>query len=92
LYSLANKKCETLGILTNYKEWYFTKYSVLDEFKNVKKYHNGPILINNPPKPTHFEVSKVYKLCDDKYCIDEVQLSAIINIIQWLVHVCKVKS
>ena len=46
LYSHKYMKKEAFGILTNYKEWYFIKYSVLDEFKNVKYHRNDPIYIN----------------------------------------------
>jgi hypothetical protein len=36
LYSHAFMKKEAFGILTNYKEWFFIKYSALEEFKNLK--------------------------------------------------------
>ena len=44
LYSHKYMKKEAFGILTNYKEWYFIKYSVLEEFKNVK-YHKKSTII-----------------------------------------------
>ena len=46
LYSHKYMKKEAFGILTNYKEWYFIKYSVLEEFKNVKDHRNNLEFIN----------------------------------------------
>jgi len=59
------------GVLTNFKQWYFTRYSLSREFKPVE----GKSI---------FEASKKYIVVKENNVIDQEKLSNVVKILYWL--------
>jgi ribosome biogenesis SPOUT family RNA methylase Rps3 len=68
-------------VLTNFKEWIFTKYSLLEEVKQLIQAQGNETSINNV---NPFEISEVYRVVKkegNEESIDRVELNKVFNII-----------
>lgn len=70
-----------MGVLTNFKDWIFTKYSLLSEFENEIVKHQEPqkLILTSP-----FEVSQTLTILDDEFKIKIEELQKVIQILEWL--------
>lgn len=70
-----------LGILTNYKEWVFTKYNFETEVNNaiVSKVHKCILNERNP-----FEISQKFTIMNDNFELDIAELQKVVNVLEWL--------
>ena len=85
-----------LGILTNYREWVFTKFDFEAEFKtkrNLNEFKNNNSLsaFNNKKSKSiltnelnPFEISQKFTIMNDSYELDIVELQKVVNILEWL--------
>jgi len=76
-YCLDAKASEVYGIMTNFKEWIFTKYSFLDEARSM---------ITNESQGNPFQISKVFKIIkkveeQTHETIDKTELHRVITIV-----------
>lgn len=60
-----------LGVLTNYKEWIFTKYNFQKEVENVV-FENNQTKLSDAQRSTHhaFEISEKFTIMNDRFEID----------------------
>jgi long-subunit acyl-CoA synthetase (AMP-forming) len=65
-----------IGVMTNFKEWIFTKYSLK---KEIMKDINQSKETLNP-----FEMSKTFTILDDNFDIIPDQLTNVVIILEWL--------
>jgi len=58
-YCIHNKKLYMIGVITNFKDWYFTKYNMIEEMRSQDQ-----IIELNPqlPEVPVFEISNPYRI------------------------------
>ena len=75
---ISNGLNEIFGTLTNYRQWYFTRYDLQSEIASHVAKH--PPVISS----THFEVSDVFDLLTQRGMLSEGTLRSILAIIMRL--------
>eukprot|EP00347_Sterkiella_histriomuscorum_P010265 403376960 len=87
-HCIQHRQMKMLGILTNYKEWVFTKYSFEVEFQNSLNSmgSGGDFMsqIKSSDQKNPFEVSQKFTLMNENFELDVIQLQRIVNVLEWL--------
>ena len=77
-----------VGVLTNFKEWYFTKFNFLSEAHNKVSMQDRPQHAEQHPRlfdhRNAFEVSQKFEILNDDNRLMESELQKVVKILEWL--------
>lgn len=72
------------GILTNYHDWYFTKFSLLDEFLKVREYLRTDDIIKYSQNNEEYQIYEKISIIDSQSQINKKNLQIVIKILEEL--------